>query len=315
MNENFREDKIMFKSKSLFIILLCLLLFPTGSALADYRPPIVWQAEYFDNPLLKGNPARAIREETIDHDWGYNAPSEGVPADHFSVRWNTQTFLERGDYTFSVTVDDGVQLWVDGNLIIDKWRVQSVRTFTASYWLDEGEHTIQTHPKERDDYHPKRPQERDGDYHKQPAPYHSESLVIDNRDAGFTWGGPRQHRNASEGGYKHSFYWTKNTSTQPVNYGKWSPDITQPGYYKVFAYIPGYHATTAQVRYRIMHDGGRHDKLISQNRYYDEWVSLGTYYFSGHAYGGEFIIAYDNTREAPYSAQIAFDAIKLVATQ
>jgi hypothetical protein len=46
-------------------------------------------------------------------------------ADNFSVRWTGQVepkfSLEQEDWTFIVDVDDGVRLWVDGELIIDEW--------------------------------------------------------------------------------------------------------------------------------------------------------------------------------------------------
>ena len=48
--------------------------------------------------------------------------------DHFSVRWTGQVepkfSPEQEDWTFIVDVDDGVRLWVDGELIIDEWYPQ-----------------------------------------------------------------------------------------------------------------------------------------------------------------------------------------------
>ena len=308
----------MLKSKAWILALLCLLVIPAGSVLA-YEAEVIWWAEYYDNPSLKGNPVRAIREAAIDFDWGQDIPLEGVPADGFSVRWTTTTTFEAGHYTFSVTIDDGARLWVDGELLIDQWRVQGVTTYTAGKWLAAGEHTIQMAYFEdtgsavaklwwrRDSQKPDRDA---GD--RQPAKPAGKKLVIDNRHPGFTWGGPGKYRNVAWGGYGNDFFWTKNTVTQPSNYGKWTPTFAGDGEYEVYVYIPGNHATTAQVRYRIFHNGERRDRIIDQDWYFDQWVSLGVYYFNGKNQGQEFIIAYDNTREPAYSKMIAYDAIKLV---
>ena len=316
----------MIKSKALLVSLFLFvwLILPGGAALADTPRP-VWWAEYYDNPGLNGQPVKAIREEALDHDWGFTAPLAGLPADRFSVRWTTETVLEAGHYTISITVDDGARVWVDGQLVIDAWDIQSAATYTGSGWLDKGPHTIQMAYFEntgaavaklwwRQDPAPERPQPGgpgDGPPAGQPDNRPVMPVVIDNTDPGFSWGGPQKLQQLGVGGYGHSFYWTYNTTYDPLNYGKWSPHLTRPGHYEVLVFIPSHHATAAQVRYRVMHDGGRHDQIINQNNYYDQWVSLGTYYFNARPDSKEFIVVYDNTHETPTSTSIAFDAIKL----
>src|SRR3546814_1559722 len=52
--------------------------------------------------------------------WGNGSPSAGVGSDSFAVRW--EGFVEApttGNYTFWTQSDDGVRLWVNGNLVID----------------------------------------------------------------------------------------------------------------------------------------------------------------------------------------------------
>lgn len=329
----------MTKFKIMFLAIIVALLMPAGIATADYQEPVIWWAEYFDNPRLEGRPIRSVREESINYDWGHNAPLAEVPADHFSVRWSTETYFEGGDYTFTATVDDGMRLWIDGKLVIDQWRMQKATTFTRRIELKEGKHSIQMSYFEKggsavamlwwrlDKLAEKKPEQHKAEYseaykqhlreqQKKKAghnkPHHSQDgvIIVDNKDEGFTWGGPTEYRNAGHGGYKHGYYWTKNSKYEPSNSGKWTPHIKKAGKYEVYAYIPSNHASTESVRYRILHNGERHDKIIDQGWYFDEWVSLGTYYFAGD--WNEHIIAYDNTREAAYSTMIAFDAIKLV---
>jgi hypothetical protein len=77
--------------------------------------------QYFTNAALTGNPA-LTRSEAVNYDWGAAAPAPGVPVDGFSVRWSGHVgVVADGNYTFQTTSDDGVRLWVNGNLVVDNW--------------------------------------------------------------------------------------------------------------------------------------------------------------------------------------------------
>lgn len=111
----------------------------------DPTPPPVedgFTAEYFDNQTLTGEPVLTRQEAAINHDWGLEAPAEGVPADQFSARWTKTEEFAGGIYTFSATADDGVRVFINGQPIIDKWVDQSAPTHTAEVELPAGEHTI-----------------------------------------------------------------------------------------------------------------------------------------------------------------------------
>ena len=58
----------------------------------------------------------------INFDWADGEPDPAVGANNFSVRWTGEVeapFTET--YTFHTNSDDGVRLWVDGQLLIDNW--------------------------------------------------------------------------------------------------------------------------------------------------------------------------------------------------
>ncbi|MFN0130643.1 MAG: PA14 domain-containing protein, partial [Verrucomicrobiales bacterium] len=58
------------------------------------------------------------------------APGPGVPGDYFSVRWSGRlTPPATGSWQFFVDVDDGLRLWVDGQLVLDHWN-----RAPAVYW-------------------------------------------------------------------------------------------------------------------------------------------------------------------------------------
>lgn len=91
-----------------------------------------WRGEYFNNQSLSGTAALVRNDDRIDFDWGGGSPASGViGADNFSVRWTRAVDLEPGRYRWTTTTDDGVRLWVNGRLIIDKWFDQSAGSFSA----------------------------------------------------------------------------------------------------------------------------------------------------------------------------------------
>ena len=53
--------------------------------------------------------------------WGY------VPPDVFSARWSGYLFVNRaGVYTFALTSDDGSNLYLDGRLVVENGRLQTL---------------------------------------------------------------------------------------------------------------------------------------------------------------------------------------------
>jgi hypothetical protein len=107
-----------------------------------------WQAAYFANPDLSGDPALTRIETALDHNWGLGSPGEGVPRDNFSARWTQSLYLSAGTYRFTTYTDDGVRLWVNGQLLIDSWRPMR-GTRSASVRLSEGTHEIKMEYYER----------------------------------------------------------------------------------------------------------------------------------------------------------------------
>ena len=58
----------------------------------------------------------------IDFPWGGNAPDDAVGASNFSARWTGDVAAQFTEtYTFYTITDDGIRLWINGQLIIDNW--------------------------------------------------------------------------------------------------------------------------------------------------------------------------------------------------
>lgn len=99
--------------------------------------------QYFNNTSLSGIPALTRADAAVNFSWGNGSPDPTINADQFSARW-TGSFpiSSAGNYVFSLTVDDGGRLWVDGNLLIDRWYDQPPTTYTATVALTAATHTI-----------------------------------------------------------------------------------------------------------------------------------------------------------------------------
>lgn len=88
---------------------------------------------YFNNMSL-AEPVTSIRSDgPINFNWGSAAPGPtGIGADTFSVRWNGYIrATTSGAYRFRTVSDDGVRLYLNGNLIIDRWNDHSSTTDTS----------------------------------------------------------------------------------------------------------------------------------------------------------------------------------------
>jgi hypothetical protein len=104
-----------------------------------------FRGEYFTNTTLTGAPAM-VRDDgagPLSFDWGAGGPAScGIGTDRFSVRWTRSVSLEAGTWRFSVTGDDGVRLFVDGALKLDKWIEQAPTTYWVDVPLGGGPHLV-----------------------------------------------------------------------------------------------------------------------------------------------------------------------------
>jgi hypothetical protein len=58
----------------------------------------------------------------INFNWGTASPMEGIDSENFSIRWTGEVMPRySGDCTFYLTSDDGSRLWINNELLIDKW--------------------------------------------------------------------------------------------------------------------------------------------------------------------------------------------------
>jgi uncharacterized protein (DUF1800 family) len=104
-------------------------------------------AQYFTNSSstytnpANFNPANLVKTQvdpTINFTWG----TSSLPftnSGYYTVRWTGQVQPEYSElYTFDTVTDDGLRLWVNDQLIIDRWGAQSGTERTGSILLQAG---------------------------------------------------------------------------------------------------------------------------------------------------------------------------------
>lgn len=105
--------------------------------------PPGWNAQYYANQTLSGSPVLSRNDgQNIDFEWNDKSPDPSVGADHFSIRWTRSLSFNEGVYAFTTMSDDGMRVYVDGQLIIDFWVDQDHMTHLATKQMTQGQHTV-----------------------------------------------------------------------------------------------------------------------------------------------------------------------------
>ncbi|HQY90639.1 PA14 domain-containing protein [Caldilinea sp.] len=117
---------------------------PTPSQPTPVPPPPPangWNASYFANRDLQGSPVQVQTVPDINFSWGFGSPGPNVPPDYFSARYQRTMNMAPGYYQFTLGMDDGARLFIDGQLVLDDWRVGAFRQVSAIRYVDGNAHT------------------------------------------------------------------------------------------------------------------------------------------------------------------------------
>ena len=95
--------------------------------------------EYYNN-IDFTDPEVTRTDSTVDFNWGNGSPDPAIDNDTFSVRWSGRIEpLYSETYTFQTTSDDGVRLFIDNELVIDKFIDQGPTAHRGIIALEAGE--------------------------------------------------------------------------------------------------------------------------------------------------------------------------------
>ncbi len=122
---------------------------PTPTPTVSPTPVGGYNAEYFDNIGLSGQPKLTRNDTVVNFVWNHLSPNTLIPNDNFSARWTKTEVLSEGLYEIAVTADDGIRVFVDNNLIIDRFIDQPSTTYATTLGLASGSHVFKVEYYER----------------------------------------------------------------------------------------------------------------------------------------------------------------------
>jgi outer membrane protein OmpA-like peptidoglycan-associated protein len=94
-----------------------------------------FKAEYYNGSNFETKVFTRV-EKTIDFALYSRSPDPRIDPGYFSIRWTGKVYApETGTYTFIFVADDGVRLWVNKKLIIDRWFLNRATAFTGQIEL------------------------------------------------------------------------------------------------------------------------------------------------------------------------------------
>ncbi|MEI5908345.1 PA14 domain-containing protein [Bacillus spongiae] len=110
-----------------------------------------WLAYYYPNTTTSGTPkdAEIISEDAsgaLAVDVGTSSPAPNkIPADGYSAKFVTAKKLEAGDYILRVGADNGVQVYVDGELVVDRFEDDPIKEEAVKVKISDQSQGDQTH--------------------------------------------------------------------------------------------------------------------------------------------------------------------------
>lgn len=107
-----------------------------------------WRAAYYPTKGLEGEPDLR-RSVDLAFDWKLEPPTDSIPGDYFSARFDTCLILdERTEVAFMLVSDDGSRLLVDGKRVVNNWK-KNGGVKGKRVWIDAGVHHLRVEYFER----------------------------------------------------------------------------------------------------------------------------------------------------------------------
>ncbi len=91
------------------------------------------QGDYFPDSTLQGHPQVTRTDPTVNFNWGGASPDPSISGNNFSARWTGSVQPQFSEnYVFCTNTDDGVRLYFNNALVINKWQNQG-----ATEWCSD----------------------------------------------------------------------------------------------------------------------------------------------------------------------------------
>ena len=97
------------------------------------------RGQYFDNINLSGAPKVTRVDAEVNFDWRDFSPDVNLAKDNWGARWTGEVASPvTGNITFYARADDGIRVWLNNQLKIDKWRNQSATEYQFTIPMTAG---------------------------------------------------------------------------------------------------------------------------------------------------------------------------------
>lgn len=131
----------------LLLMLATVVFIPNGRVNAQTAAN--WVGQFYPNPDFQGSPALATFPQGLNVNWGTLPPTDGsgntipgIPNENYSARFVATVQFSAGFYEFVATFDDGVRIYIDGLLVLDRFNNTGLSTATQLLNLPGGVNTI-----------------------------------------------------------------------------------------------------------------------------------------------------------------------------
>ncbi|HOW74077.1 MAG TPA: protein kinase [Phycisphaerae bacterium] len=107
----------------------------------DKQRPVMHEDNW--KTVLATAPVAEMEAECLCLSPGYESPCANVPADYFgTVATALLEMKDAGRYRICARADDGVRVWIDDQLVIDKWVPQAANLISVELDLPSGQHPV-----------------------------------------------------------------------------------------------------------------------------------------------------------------------------
>ncbi len=135
------------KRKLAFVLAGLLLVLLVGSmisadSLQDFGTN--WTATYYNSTDLSGSVVYTeVLPNGINVNWGTGSPNAAVHVDNFSARFTSVQLFNQGTYEFVASSDDGIRVFIDGVLVLDRFVGRVLTTDRFQQTLTAGTHSLE----------------------------------------------------------------------------------------------------------------------------------------------------------------------------
>ncbi|MDO8551717.1 MAG: PA14 domain-containing protein [bacterium] len=108
-----------------------------------------YTAEYWNTPGAGSSPSIPQRapdltrqDKDVDFIWDQGTPDPKIDTNHFIARWSKTQYFDAGTYHFASVSDDGIRVYVNNQLIINRWNDHPISIYAQDLTMPAGDYAL-----------------------------------------------------------------------------------------------------------------------------------------------------------------------------